>query len=441
MQKHWAFLIISLTLLTASCGGGSSSDSTDTDTQTTTSTSNTATQQAPVTETKPSEPKYTCSTGETVPPIVIEGEDNTETQIFELKAGLSVFKLVNASSGHFSATLYDSNGKYISLLANHIGLYTGSKAVNIEQAGSHKLTISSSGSWSANITQPRPTESTQKTTFSALGDMATDFFLLEKGIAKFNISNPTTSSNSATLLDVNGKTIDLLTTELSSNIGSAMATIPTAGCYLLNMRSGYDKAWSINMSEPRPSSAPNFSNISDSSYKVPEPFSLTAGTQNFYINHQGDGHFSTTLYNKDGDYISLLASKTTTYTGTVAKTIPGTGIYFLEVKADPDATWTIGSNESPASTESSSSSTTNTSTPTQNTSISSSTSNSSTTQNNSSSSTSSSSSSTSSFGSCGTKTTCGQMLSCAEAMYYLNSCGVSRLDGNSDGTPCESICN
>lgn len=41
---------------------------------------------------------------------------------------------------------------------------------------------------------------------------------------------------------------------------------------------------------------------------------------------------------------------------------------------------------------------------------------------------------------CSGKTTCGQMTSCAEANFYLNTCGVSRLDGDKDGTPCESIC-
>ena len=44
------------------------------------------------------------------------------------------------------------------------------------------------------------------------------------------------------------------------------------------------------------------------------------------------------------------------------------------------------------------------------------------------------------FGPCDSKTTCGQMGSCAEAQYYLNVCKVTRLDGDSDGVPCESIC-
>lgn len=42
---------------------------------------------------------------------------------------------------------------------------------------------------------------------------------------------------------------------------------------------------------------------------------------------------------------------------------------------------------------------------------------------------------------CSGKTTCGQMTSCAEARFYLTSCGLTRLDGDKDGTPCESICN
>ncbi len=41
---------------------------------------------------------------------------------------------------------------------------------------------------------------------------------------------------------------------------------------------------------------------------------------------------------------------------------------------------------------------------------------------------------------CGTKSKCGEMNSCKEAMFHLNQCGVRRLDGDSDGVPCEKIC-
>lgn len=35
---------------------------------------------------------------------------------------------------------------------------------------------------------------------------------------------------------------------------------------------------------------------------------------------------------------------------------------------------------------------------------------------------------------------CKEMRSCEEAKYYLNQCGLSRLDRDKDGIPCESIC-
>jgi len=41
---------------------------------------------------------------------------------------------------------------------------------------------------------------------------------------------------------------------------------------------------------------------------------------------------------------------------------------------------------------------------------------------------------------CGTKRYCRQMSSCKEAYFYMNKCGLHRLDGDGDKIPCESIC-
>jgi endonuclease YncB( thermonuclease family) len=41
---------------------------------------------------------------------------------------------------------------------------------------------------------------------------------------------------------------------------------------------------------------------------------------------------------------------------------------------------------------------------------------------------------------CDSKRYCREMTSCEEARFYLRSCGLSRLDGDKDGVPCESIC-
>jgi hypothetical protein len=41
---------------------------------------------------------------------------------------------------------------------------------------------------------------------------------------------------------------------------------------------------------------------------------------------------------------------------------------------------------------------------------------------------------------CSTKRKCSEMVSCAEARFYLKECGLTRLDGDGDGVPCESLC-
>lgn len=43
--------------------------------------------------------------------------------------------------------------------------------------------------------------------------------------------------------------------------------------------------------------------------------------------------------------------------------------------------------------------------------------------------------------SCNCSKSCDAMASCEEAYYQLNQCGCSKRDGDSDGVPCESICN
>jgi hypothetical protein len=41
---------------------------------------------------------------------------------------------------------------------------------------------------------------------------------------------------------------------------------------------------------------------------------------------------------------------------------------------------------------------------------------------------------------CGAKRYCNEMASCQEARFYLTQCGLTRLDSDGDGVPCESLC-
>lgn len=45
------------------------------------------------------------------------------------------------------------------------------------------------------------------------------------------------------------------------------------------------------------------------------------------------------------------------------------------------------------------------------------------------------------YGSCSDgKRVCGDMTDCADAVFHLEQCGMTRLDRDHDGTPCEKIC-
>ena len=41
---------------------------------------------------------------------------------------------------------------------------------------------------------------------------------------------------------------------------------------------------------------------------------------------------------------------------------------------------------------------------------------------------------------CAGKRYCREMTSCEEAKFYLTRCGLTTIDGNRDGTPCETLC-
>lgn len=41
---------------------------------------------------------------------------------------------------------------------------------------------------------------------------------------------------------------------------------------------------------------------------------------------------------------------------------------------------------------------------------------------------------------CGNKRYCKEMANCQEARYYLSQCGLTGLDRDRDGIPCESLC-
>lgn len=42
--------------------------------------------------------------------------------------------------------------------------------------------------------------------------------------------------------------------------------------------------------------------------------------------------------------------------------------------------------------------------------------------------------------SCDRQAYCKELLTCEAAVFYFRQCGLTRLDGDNDGIPCEPLC-
>lgn len=178
-------------------------------------------------------------------PINLSGSGQKATQQFNLEAGLSIFTLMHSGSSNFSILLMDGDGKYVSLLVNEIGSFSGSKAVKIDKAGPYILNITADGSWTVNITQPRVSTASATTSFSGTGQQASQLFYLSKGLHVFNMTHEGNSNFAILLMDKNGGYVDLLVNEIGSFNGSKAVGISKSGIYLFDISA--DGNWSVSI--------------------------------------------------------------------------------------------------------------------------------------------------------------------------------------------------
>jgi hypothetical protein len=86
-------------------------------------------------------------------PIKLRGTGQQATSKFVLDSGLVLFKMTHDGQSNFAVQLLDSQGQKVSLLANEIGPFDGSKAVGIKESGTYILDISADGNWTINVSQ------------------------------------------------------------------------------------------------------------------------------------------------------------------------------------------------------------------------------------------------------------------------------------------------
>ena len=81
--------------------------------------------------------------------------------------------------------------------------------------------------------------------------------------------------------------------------------------------------------------------ISGEGPQMSQVFTLKKGLNVFKYKHKGDGHFSITLIDKQGEYEDLIANDIGHFSGSKGINIRRKNKYIVNIKADPGAEWLI----------------------------------------------------------------------------------------------------
>jgi hypothetical protein len=90
------------------------------------------------------------SSGFSVEPTQFNGFGNDIQSFNSTGTGKKYFAMTHSGNSNFAITLKDENGKYISLLVNEIGSYTGKKSANLT-IGKYYLDVIANGAWTIDI--------------------------------------------------------------------------------------------------------------------------------------------------------------------------------------------------------------------------------------------------------------------------------------------------
>ena len=80
-----------------------------------------------------------------------EGEGSSASELFSLPQGLARFHLSHAGRGFFGVKLLDSDGTFVTLLANDVGLFEGSTAEGVPEDGIYVLDVDADGPWTIEV--------------------------------------------------------------------------------------------------------------------------------------------------------------------------------------------------------------------------------------------------------------------------------------------------
>jgi len=192
----------------------------------------------------------------------------------------------------------------------------------------------------ANRLHPICNGASQPFSFTGTGNKVVGPFILEKGLSVITSHHSGSSNFAVVLYDQNGQWVDLVANDIGTYSGESAVGLDATLGYTLDIDA--DGPWSIDVEQPRPTSAtstPPFSGLGDT---VEGAFYLSAGARTFSYSHSGSSNFAVILLDKNGQWVDLIANEIGTTSGSTLSSISTSGIHYLDI--DADGTWNISIN-------------------------------------------------------------------------------------------------
>jgi len=183
--------------------------------------------------------------GDSSPLKSLLGIEDEITDPIPLSEGSLIFTLQHTGDANFIVWLLNCDGDRLELIVNEIGIYSGSRAIQIPISGDYYLEIHADGMWSVKISQPLISQTEDFSQISGSGPMGTSLYYFDRGLAKFEMKFSGDGNFIVWLLDEYGNKVELLANEIGSFSGSTGAKIPSDGRYMLDIQA--DGNWAISL--------------------------------------------------------------------------------------------------------------------------------------------------------------------------------------------------
>lgn len=168
---------------------------------------------------------------------------------------------------------------------------------------------------------------------SGTGQQASQKFTLENGLSVFRMTHDGTSNFSITLMDGEGRRIELLVNEIGRFDGSKAVGISGKGEYLLDISAS--GGWTVTIERPRPETAVGKPiTLKGTGQQASSFVKLDKGLVVFKLKHSGDSNFAVLLMDKDGNRENLLVNEIGEFDGSKAVRINRSDIYLMDITAD-----------------------------------------------------------------------------------------------------------